>query len=553
LSTPDLLADELAEAVLDANPVSATVLGIRDRDDRLPDLSEAGEAAYRARLLAILERADRVEAADSAQARVTLAVVRALAETELDHLASQGVEYTVTDSFAAPLSGLLITLPMIGLTEPAHADGYLARLSGLPALLDTLADRHRAGIAAGRLPVRRQAEAATAQLGRYLADPASDPLRRPRPPDPDGFEADRDRLLADVVYPAMARYRDTLDGEVVPHGRPDDRPGLCWLPDGTDYYAGLVRAGTTTDRTPEELHRIGLDLIAGLRDEYAEIGARALGTSDLAEILARLRTDPSLRWRDGEQMIAAARATITRAEQAAPQWFGKLPSRQCIVEQVPAAQAPSQATAFYTPPALDGSRPGTYYVNTYQAQERGRATYDSISFHEGVPGHHFQLALAQELTDLPLLRRLVPFTAYAEGWGLYAERLADEMGLYSDEVARLGMLSMDSMRAARLVVDTGLHAKGWSRQQVVDYLRANTASPEAEIQTETDRYIAAPGQALGYMVGRLEIQRLRAEAQRTLGDRFDIRSFHDTVLGSGALPLTVLAELVHAWIDERVG
>jgi uncharacterized protein (DUF885 family) len=164
-----------------------------------------------------------------------------------------------------------------------------------------------------------------------------------------------------------------------------------------------------------------------------------------------------------------------------------------------------------------------------------------------VPGHHLQLTLAQELTELPLVRRVIPFTAYAEGWGLYAERLADEMGLYSDDLARLGMLSMDSMRAARLVVDTGLHAKGWSRQQVVDYLRATTANPEAEIQTETDSYIAAPGQALGYMVGRLEIQRLRAQAQRILGDRFDIRSFHDTVLGNGSLPLTVLAELVHAW------
>jgi uncharacterized protein (DUF885 family) len=552
LSTADSLAAELTDAILDAAPVSATVLGIRDRDDRLPDLSEAGDEAFRVRLHAILERADRLEPAER-ESRVTLAVVRVLAEIELDILAARGVEYAITDFFAAPVPNLLTVMPMTGMTEAAHADGYLARLAGMPALLDTIADRHRTGIAAGRLPVRRLAEAAGVQLDQYLADPANDPLRRPRPPaGGDGFEAERDRLLTDRVYPAMARYREVLGNEVVPHGRPDDRPGLCWLPDGEDYYAGLVRAYTTTSHTPEELHQIGLDVIAGLEAEYAEIGARALGTSDLAEIFTRLRSDPALRWRDGEELIASARATVARAEQVAPQWFGKLPSQQCKVEEVPAAQAPGAAAAYYTPPAVDGSRPGTYHVNTYQATERGRATYESVSFHEGVPGHHFQLALAQELTDLPLLRRIIPFTAYGEGWGLYAERLADEMGLYSGDVARLGMLSMDSIRAARLVVDTGLHAKGWSREQVVDYLRSNTANPLTEIETETDRYIAAPGQALGYMVGRLEIQRLRAEAQQVLGDRFDIRAFHDTVLGSGSLPLTVLAELVHAWTDQQV-
>jgi uncharacterized protein (DUF885 family) len=381
-------------------------------------------------------------------------------------------------------------------------------------------------------------------------------LRRPGPAadgtvDVPAFRAERDRLLAEVVHPALARYREMLEVDVLPHGRPDDRPGLCWLPDGEDYYARLVRAHTTTDRSPAELHQIGLDLIAGLRDEYAEVGSRALGTADLGEIFARLRTDPTLRWRDGEELLTTARATIARAERAAPQWFGRLPSQQCQVAAVPEAEAPGAPAAYYFMPALDGSRPGVYFANTHQAAERGRATYEAVAFHEGVPGHHFQLTLAQELTDLPLVRRVIPFNAYGEGWGLYAERLADEMGLYSGDLARLGMLSEDSMRAARLVVDTGLHAMGWSRQQVVDYLQANTATPATEVETEADRYIAAPGQALAYMVGRLEIQRLRAEAQGILGDRFDIRGFHDTVLGSGSLPLTVLAELVHAWATAQ--
>jgi uncharacterized protein (DUF885 family) len=205
----------------------------------------------------------------------------------------------------------------------------------------------------------------------------------------------------------------------------------------------------------------------------------------------------------------------------------------------------------YVPPALDGTRPGIYFANTHQAAERHRFTAEATAFHEAVPGHHLQLTLAQERTDLPMLRRLPVFTAYLEGWGLYAERLADEMGLYSDDLARLGMLASDSLRAARLVADTGLHAKGWTRQQARDYLLENTPIPAIDIDEETDRYIAAPGQALAYMAGRLEIQRIRAQALNQLGDRFDIRSFHDAVLGNGPLPLTVLNDVVQAWTTHH--
>ena len=253
-------------------------------------------------------------------------------------------------------------------------------------------------------------------------------------------------------------------------------------------------------------------------------------------------------------MIAAAREAIERAERAAGSWFGVLPSQGCTVEPVPEHEAPgAAAAAYYRPPALDGSRPGIYYLNTYQADQRGRATYEAVAFHEAVPGHHFQRTRQQELTDLPLVRRFGGFTAYSEGWGLYAERLADEMGLYSDDLARPGMLSEDSMRAARLVVDTGLHAMGWSRTRVVEFLLANTATPAVEVETEADRYIAAPGQALSYMVGRLEIQRIRADAKRRLGGRFDIRAFHHTVPGSGPLPLTVLEQVVSDWSMDRSG
>ncbi len=547
------LADEALDAFLDAYPVTSTLLGLRGRDDRLTDYSEAGDAATRSRISGI---ADRARALDpDHDSWVTQAVVLQQAEAFVDRLDAGAIEYTVTDNFIAPVAELLFSLPMIGISEPAQADGYLARLAALPGALATIADRHRAGIAAGRLPVHRLAEAAVAYLDRYLANRDGDPLRRPAPPADSpvapGFAAERDRLIDEVVRPALARYRDAVATDVVPHGRPDDRAGLSWLPDGEEHYARLVRAYTTTGRSPDELHQTGLEIIARLHGEFAELGVEAFGTRDVPEILSRLRTDPELRWRDGDEVLAAARTVITRAEEVAPQWFGRLPSRRCEVEAVPADEAPGAPGAYYVPAALDGSRPGIYFANTYRAEERHRYTAEATAFHEAVPGHHFQFTIAQELTDLPLFRRLAPVTAYDEGWGLYSERLADEMGLYSGPIARLGMVSEDAMRAARLVVDTGLHAKGWSRQRAVDYLLANTAMPQVEIDSETDRYIADPGQALAYMVGRLEILRIRAAAEQALGARFDIRAFHDTVLGAGPLPLGVLDRVVQRWVDAQ--
>lgn len=551
------LADELLDVLFDVAPLEASLLGFRDREDKLTDYSEAGEAAADARLADVAARAGAVDAAglDDAE-RTTRAVILQQVESERDRLAVRSVEYTVTDSFFAPAPATLSFLPMTGITEPAHADGYLARLAGLPALLDAIAVRHRAGIAAGRLPVRRLAEATVEHFTRYLASPADDPLRRPEPAagsgtDAAAFRAERDRLLAEVVHPAVGRYRDAVAADVVAHGRPDDRAGLCWLPGGDEFYAKATKGHTTTTRTPDELHQTGLDVLAGLTEEYAAVGERAFGTGELSEILQRLRTDPAMRWRDADELLRAARSAIRRAEQVAPQWFGRLPSQSCVVEAVPAAEAPGAPGAYYMQPAMDGSRPGTYYANTHDAEKRDRYSAESVAFHEGVPGHHFQLTIAQELTDLPLLRRLASITAFDEGWGLYAERLADEMGLYSDDIARLGMLSEDSMRACRLVVDTGLHAKGWSRQQAVDFMVANTATSRLEIETEVDRYISAPGQALAYMVGRLEIQRIRAAAAATLGDRFDLRAFHDVVLGNGPLPMSVLEDVVGAWAARQ--
>jgi uncharacterized protein (DUF885 family) len=550
------LADDLYQVCLDWVPLEYTLFGIRDRDDRLTDFSEAGEDAIRARLLAIVNRASAIDLLGlSPWQRVNLSAMQQMAASIAEDLSTRQVEVAITDSLFAPAIRLLALLSMVSITAPEHAEAYLTRLGTVPQALAEIADRHRCGIAAGRTPVRRLVEATVVQLDRHLAAP-EDPLTTPQPAPDSGvdiarFTAERDRIVADEVRPALARYRDMLAAEVASHGRAEDRPGLCWLPGGEDRYTTLVRVHTTTDHDPADLHRTGLDLIGALAAEYAEIGGRLFGITDGGEIRARLRTDPSLRWRDGQAMIAAAREAIERAERAAGSWFGVLPSQGCTVEPVPEHEAPAGAAAYYRPPALDGSRPGIYYLNTHQADQRGRATYEAVAFHETVPGHHFQRTRQQELTDLPLVRRFGGFTAYSEGWGLYAERLADEMGLYSDDLARLGMLSEDSMRAARLVVDTGLHALGWSRAQVVEFLLANTATPAVEVEPEADRYIAAPGQALSYMVGRLEIQRIRADAEQRLGERFDVRAFHDTVLGSGPLPLTVLDRVVSDWVTRQ--
>jgi uncharacterized protein (DUF885 family) len=553
MDTATKLADELLDAMLESSPLSATLLGIPGYDDRLADHSEGAERASLAKVTGIAERARALRpGALERTDRVTRAVVVQQAEAAVDQLATRSVEYTVTDTFVAPAAELLSLLPMVPVAGDERAAAYLTRLAAIPAFLATVAERHRAGTAAGRVPVARLVEATVAYLDRYLANPDADPLRRPQPvPDDTTFTAERERLLVEVVRPAFARYREVLATEVAPHGRPSDRAGLCWLPDGERAYASLARVHTTTSRSPDELHQTGLELIAKLAGEYVAIGSRLFGTRNLHEIFDRLRTDPALRWNSGDELLEAAREAIHRAERAAPEWFGRLPGQQCTVEPVPAVEAPGAPAGYYLLPSLDGQRPGIYFANTDRAGERFRYIAEATAFHEGVPGHHFQLAIAQELTELPLLRRIAPVTAYGEGWGLYAERLADEMGLYSGDIALLGMLTLDSMRAARLVVDTGLHAKGWSRQQAVDYMRDHSAMAQVEIDTEVDRYIAEPGQALAYMVGRLEIQRLRAEAERALGEGLDLRAFHDLVLGGGPLPLAVLAEVVEEWIAPQ--
>lgn len=548
------LAQRRLDQILQSDPLEATLIGYRDQDRHLADLSVAAqqaEAAERAALRADLLALDTTGLSE--QETVTYDVLLANLDYADDADEADPLAFTVAAFPVSPSSMMLAYLRMVVATDAQQAEDYLARLTELPRYLAQAAERLATGRAAGLTAVAHLVTMATEQIDRFLAAP-TDALRIGLPPDWAGaaaWEVAFAEVVARDVVPAFEAYRTVLVKAVLPTARDQEHCGLVHLPDGDERYRRLARLHTTTDRTPDELHALGLDLVAAIHAEFRELGARALGTADLAEIFGRLQDDPALRWQTSQQILDAAKTAVRRAEAAAPQWFGQVPAAVCALEAIPELEADGAPAAYYMQPALDGSRPGTYYSNVSEPTKRTSFDLESVAFHEAVPGHHFQISLALELPDLPVIRRLSMFTAYVEGWGLYAERLADEMSLYSDDLQRLGMLSADAWRASRLVVDTGIHALGWSRQRAVDFMTQNTPVAPIEVQAEIDRYIAYPGQALSYMTGRLDILAQRDKARNALGDAFDIREFHDVVLGSGALPLTVLGQVVDRWLAAR--
>ena len=551
------LADEYWEAKLEASPLFATFLGDHRYDDRVDDLSEQAERTLRATWVGLRQRAAALDGDLAPDDRVTRDLlvhelddgVRAI-DLRLAELASDQMEGVHAD--------LLITAGQLNAPEPAHAAMVLDRTRAYATMLAQAADRFRAGLAAGRTPARINVDRSINQVEGYLASPLdADPFATLAGPDGwdglDSWRAELGDIVRDVVRPAFATYRDVLRDELLPVARPDDSPGLGHLPGGNEMYRALIEIHTGLPLTAEELHAIGMDEVTGsLPAEYAEVGGRQFGTDDLPTIFGRLLDDPGLRYRDGDELMAHATACLEAASAAMGDWFGIVPQAPCVLTPVPDYLAPDSPAAYYTPPAPDGSRPGEYHVNLHDAPGRGRAETASVAFHEAIPGHHLQLAIASERTDLPAFRRLSwGHTAFVEGWALYTERLADEMGLYESDLDRLGMLASDSWRACRLVVDTGLHAFGWTRQQAIDFMLAHAPVNRDEIVTEVDRYIGMPGQALAYKVGQREILALRADARSTLGPAFDIAGFHDAVLGGATVSLRVLRRLVADWVATR--
>ena len=358
------------------------------------------------------------------------------------------------------------------------------------------------------------------------------------------------RVVVDEIVPVFRTYHAFLRDTLAPKGRAASEQGLSSLANGPECYGALVRSYTTLNTDADTLHQRGIDALAGIHEEFRALGPKTLGTDNLREIFVRLRTTPELYFDDETQVVDKAETSLARAKEVMGDWFGRVPQTECVVTPIPDHEAPYTTIAYYSPPHADGTKPGEYYINTYAPTTRPRHEAEVLAFHEAIPGHHLQIAIAQELPELPAFRKYMGQTAFVEGWALYTERLSEEMGLYTADTDRLGMLSFDAWRAARLVVDTGIHHKGWSREEAETFMKENTPLAENNIRNEVDRYITTPGQALAYKTGQIEMWRLRRMAEERLGEGFDIKQFHDVVLGAGAIPLPILEKRVQAWVTQ---
>ncbi len=554
--TLDQLGDRYWQEYLRLNPIAATLYGYRDLDAELPPPTEESEDETVRTMRDIIRQAEAFDPAGlDTQDRIT----RAMLIDEAGKLVLGATERLVEMNIGAltgPHTLLLQAAAQTTVSGETQANDILSRYRKIPAYLGVYANRHRAGVKKGRVTTATNVKHVIDQIDAYLATPIeSDPFARTGVLETwegeDEWRTALRTLVEDSVRPAFARYRDALRDEILAESRADDRPGLTYIPGGDDLYTALGHFFTTLDLTGAEVHQIGMEQVERLWAEFGEIGQAAFGITDPAEVIARLREDHSLKFDSGDEILSMAREAIERAEAAVPEWFNTYPEATCVVAAVPADLAPSLPPAFYMPASEDGTRPGTYFANTHEARKRHRFEAEAIAFHEAVPGHHFDRTISQELKGVPAFRRYALAYAHAEGWGLYVERLADEMGLYSSDVTRLGMVSADMWRACRLVVDSGIHALGWTRQQAIDFMLEKSPIAADVIAQEVDRYISLPGQALAYMIGKLHIVKLRKRAEEALGEAFDIKAFHDVLLVHGAFTLPLMEAMVDEWIMKR--
>jgi uncharacterized protein (DUF885 family) len=545
------LADRFHQRWLEANPFVASMYGIPGYDDLVPDDSEEGAQAWRAEVARFGREADAIAPGSLSPAdAVTLDCTREAAEQELAIIDMARAEYTVTAMPYAGPPALMALAARTVLVNEAAAEAYLTRLRRSGAWLDQIGERLRTGTRKGRLPVAPLVEQAITWAGDVLAAPVPGALLAPQPPEgwdrAAAWESERRALAAEVVKPALERWVATVR-ELLPRARPSGRAGLVYLPGGAEDYARAVRSYTTLPLQPEELHQTGLDHVAALEAQAVELGA-GLGLSGLDEVFAAVR-DSAGKVPPGEAIREAAVA-IRRAEARAAEFFPQPLPPPCEVTPMPEVVAVSGAAPHYTPPRLDGGRPGTFWFNTERPTPGTGWDTEVVAFHEAVPGHHLQLSRLQLLTDLPALQRQRSLPVFSEGWGLYAEQLAGEAGLYADDRGLLGSISSALMRAARLVVDTGLHSFGWSRERALEFLVEHVPMPREVLAAEVDRYVVVPGQALAYLTGKLEIIRMREEAHRRLGPDFSLPAFHAAVLDHGSLPMPTLARSIAGWLDR---
>ena len=552
------LFDEEWQYRLRTDPEFATALGDKRYNDRLSDESPA---FYESDVKAKRDFLSRCEAIDPAGLSQQDALSRELMIRELRE-EIEGAKFKPWEMPVNQMNGPHLHLPDLVTLTPfnsvADYENYIARLKQIPRFFDQVTANMRQGMRDHLMPPRYLLEKVSKEV-QDIADKAGEDssFAKPIKNFPGGISVpDQKRLreevlaaIADQVQPAYQRFAKFVRDEYAPAGRTD--PGVWALPDGDERYRFAIRRMTTTDMSPEQIHELGLKQIDVIEKEMLVV-ANKLGFKDLASLNEHIKNDRSMYATSGKQLLDLYNHHIDEMDPKLPNLFGHLPKSRVVAIPMEAARAPNAVPADYTEGTADGSRPGHINVNEWDPEHRLLLNVEAIAYHEGIPGHHLQLSLAQEMPELPAFRQHAGYTAFVEGWALYSERLAKDVGLYQDPYSDYGRLENEMWRAIRLVVDTGVHSQHWSRQQMVEYFHRYTAMDEPNVQSEVDRYIAWPGQALAYKLGQLEILKLREEARQKLGDKFDVRAFHDEVLGAGALPLDVLDSEVDTWIKAQV-
>ena len=552
-----LLADAW-EWQLNENPVMASWLGDRRQNDQWQDLSLEEYARRHEDQRAFLRRLRAIDSSQlTAPDQLNYDLFRRELESSID--GHQYKSYLMPISQRGGVQSIESTAETIRLANVEDYEDWLVRMAGVEDVIEETMELQEQGRKSGYMPPKILMERIPYQIASQLVeDPELSPFFIAFAEMPDAIsETDQERLrqtakeiIDESIVPAYRRFSRYFNDTYLPASR--DSIGASSLPNGEAFYEYRVRTFTTTQMTPDEIHRLGLNEVKRIRNEMQLVIDELEFDGSFADFLHFLRTDPQFYYDTPEELFEGYLAVSKRIDPELVKLFGKLPRMPYGLRPIPDNIAPDTTTAYYNQPAADGSRPGYYYVNLYRPEVRPKYEMEVLSVHEAVPGHHLQIALQMELEEMPEFRKYIDFTAFTEGWGLYSESLGYEMGLYRDPYSRFGALTYDMWRAVRLVVDTGMHYKGWTRQQAIDFFMDNAAKTEQDIVNEIDRYISWPGQALGYKIGQLKMLELRRKSEMALGDDFDIRAFHDELLGGGALPLEVLETRMNRWLAEQL-
>ena len=553
------LSKDFFQNSLDSSPTSAIMRGHKQYFDQIEELNEE---TFEKETKAVNDFILRLESIDpeslSNREKVTHGMLEFALSSNKDSLMDRSWE------FGAGVSGFTSFLidynQQMFVPDSESADMLLKRLELYKRLFSQIADVQMIGLKNNRVATERNLLRTIDQLENYLGSSLEeDPLLLINfsPEISDSFISDwkekAKKIIDSNIRPTVLAYFEQLKSDHIPKGRSDEHSGIMWIDGGEETYLRALRKYTGHKNiTVKEVHEVGLSEIERLKKEFFEIGENVFpGVSTPEEVLEKMQTEPSMRYESKEQMLQLAVDTIERAYKPLDQWFTVFPKSPCKVLPVPSESEQHAPPAYYYPPLPDGSRDGTYFLNTYKAETKSIFEAESVAFHEAIPGHHLDRTIAVELQDVPEFQKYVASTAFVEGWGLYSEQLANEMGLYSNDVQQLGRLGNDAWRACRLVLDTGMHGMGWSRDKAVEFFRANSPIEEINSEIETDRYIAWPGQACSYKMGQLKIEELRRKAENELGDKFDIRYFHDEVLCDGGITLPILENKIKDFIQRH--